>query len=263
MLADYHLHTSFSDDSEYEMEDCIKQAIKLGLDEMCFTEHIDYGVKTDLNCDMPAYFKEFTRCKNIFSDQINLRFGIEFGMQTGTVDEFKKTFDSYPFDFVILSCHQVDNMEFWNQNFQTGKAQKEYNERYYEEILKVLDLYSDYSVLGHLDMIKRYDLVGDYPYEHVKPLVEEILKKVIKAGKGIEINTSCYRYGMNDLTPSTTILKQYKELGGEIITIGSDSHQEDHLGYKIAHTQKVLRDMGYEGMYTFERMQPLFHSFIK
>ena len=124
MLADYHMHTEFSDDSTCPMEKAIQTAIAKNFDEICFTEHIDYGVKTDLNCDCQKYLEKFTYYQKLFSPQIKLKFGMEFGMQTHTINQFAKTFTSYPFDFIILSCHQVDNLEFWNQAFQQGKTQQ-------------------------------------------------------------------------------------------------------------------------------------------
>lgn len=260
MLADYHAHTAFSDDSVYPMEDCIRRAIFLGIDELCFAEHLDYGVKTDENCDLEAYRAEFLRCQARFENQITLRFGIEFGMQTGTIARFQQDFDRYPFDFVILSCHQVDNQEFWSGDFQRGRTQQEYHEKYYEEILAVIRRYRDYSVLGHLDVIQRYDAKEEYPFEKVKPLITEILKTAIADGKGMEINTSCFRYGLPDLTPSTEILKLYRSLGGEIITIGSDSHEEAHLGHRIAQVQAVVKALGFQSFYTFDKMQPIAHA---
>jgi histidinol-phosphatase (PHP family) len=260
MLADYHMHTSFSDDSTYPMEEEVVRAISLGLDEICFTEHVDYGVKTDLNCDYIAYKNEFQRCKEKYKDQIALKFGIEFGMQVHTIQEFQRDFDKNDFDFVILSCHQVENKEFWNQDFQRGKTQQEYNERYYEEILNVIRKYEDYSVLGHLDMIRRYDNAGNYPFEKVKSIISEILMQVIESGKGIEINTSSFRYCLEDLTPSREILKIYRELGGTIITIGSDTHEAEHIGYKIFYLKEELKRLGYNQICTFEKMKPIFHD---
>jgi len=254
------MHTNFSDDSTCEMEAEIKRSIALGLDEICFTEHVDYGVKTDLNCNYSEYRKEFNRCKEKYKDKITLKFGIEFGMQVNTIDEFQKDFYENDFDFVILSCHQVDNNEFWRQDFQRGKTQKEYNEKYYEEILKVIKRYDDYSVLGHLDMIKRYDMKGSYPFEKLKDIITEILRHIISRGKGIEINTSSYRYKLDDLTPSRDILKLYKELGGRIITIGSDTHKEEHIAYKILEVRKELKKLGFKQFCTFEKMKPIFHD---
>jgi histidinol-phosphatase (PHP family) len=260
MLVDYHMHTSFSDDSTYAMEDEIRRAIALELNEICFTEHVDYGVKTDLNCDYNGYIKEFQRCKEKYKDQITLKFGIEFGMQVHTISEFQKDFNEYDFDFVILSCHQVDNKEFWTGDFQNGKTQQEYNEKYYEEILKVIKKYDDYSVLGHLDMIKRYDEIGEYPFEKIKDIVTEILVHVISHGKGIEINTSSFRYGLNDLTPSKDILRLYRELGGTIITIGSDAHTEEHVGHNISFVKEELKKLGYKQLCTFEKLKPIYHD---
>jgi histidinol-phosphatase (PHP family) len=260
MLADYHIHTNFSDDSTYEMEDVVRKAISLGIDEICFTEHVDYGVKGDLNCDYNTYIKEFQRCKKEYEDQIVLKIGIEFGMQVHTINQFQKDFQQYDFDFVILSCHQVDNQEFWSQDFQNGRTQQEYNQKYYEEILKVIKRYDGYSVLGHLDMIKRYDEVGKYPFEKIENIVTEILSQVIEHGKGIEINTSSFRYGLEDLTPSREILKLYRELGGTIITIGSDTHKEEHVGYNISYVKEELKRLGYKQFCTFEKMKPIFHN---
>lgn len=269
MFCDYHVHTHFSDDSEYIMEDVILDAVKMRMDEICITDHVDYGIKVDvedhikypdklLNVDYPAYFQEIERLQSLYP--MNIKKGMEFGIQTHTIDQYQKLFDSYPFDFIILSCHQVSDLEFWTQDFQKGKSQKEYYERYYQEILNVIQVYKDYSVLGHLDLIVRYDLQGYYPFENVKDIVRRILKTVIEDGKGIEVNTSSHRYGLKDMTPSLDILKLYKELGGKIITIGSDSHQKEHLGAYIEETKDVLRNLGYQYYCTFDHMQPLFHQ---
>lgn len=275
MFADYHVHSAFSDDSEYPMEEVIKQAIKIGLEELCFTEHVDYGVKNEWqyendedlitdkrvhNCNYKEYIKEFERCKNIYGNKINLKFGIEFGIQEHTIPKFQRDFERYNFDFVILSCHQVGDKEFFIYRFQEGKTQEEYNMKYYEEILKVIKKYKNYSVLGHLDLIKRYDKIGDYPFEKTKHIISQILKEVIKDGKGIEVNTSNFRYKLNDLTPSRDILKLYKELGGEVLTIGSDSHAESHLGHKIEYIKNELKDLGFTKFCTFDKMQKTFHQ---
>lgn len=259
VLADYHVHTEFSDDSETPMEEAVLHAIAAGLTEICFTEHIDYGVKTDLNCDCDAYLQEVRRCQDLYGDRIRIRLGMEFGMQTHTVRQFQDTFDRYPFDFIILSCHQVEDKEFWTYEFQEGRSQEEYNRRYYEEILGVIKSYKDYSVLGHLDMIRRYDRKGDYPFEGVRDLVEQILRQVIADQKGIEVNTSCYRYKLPDLTPSREILKLYRQLGGKIITIGSDAHEIPWIGWESGGTQEELKALGFQAIYTFERMKPVGH----
>lgn len=275
MLADYHVHTEFSDDSVYPMEQVVKDAIARGLDELCFTDHVDYGVKVDwdsgeeivtrrgnlmVNVDYPKYLADIRDLQARYGDRIALRAGLEFGVQVHTVPQYRALIQKYPMDFVILSVHQVEDQEFWTQEFQQGRTQQEYNESYYQELLALTRIYQDYSVLGHLDLIVRYDEQGIYPFEKVKPMVVEILRNAIQNGKGMELNTSSHRYGLKDSTPSRTIWELYRDLGGEIVTIGSDSHKPDHLGTYIKEGQEYLKSLGFKRFCTFENMKPIFHS---
>ena len=284
MLADYHVHTQYSDDSDYPMEEVVQDALRLGLDALCFTDHVDYGVKRDwddprgvlyrpggpgepaqiplANVDYPRYTAEYAVLEETYRSRIDLKLGMEFGMQVHTIPQFQALFGRYPFDFIILSVHQVEDKEFWTQDFQRGRTQEEYQQRYYEEILELVRQYHDYSVLGHLDLLGRYDLAGPYPFERLRPVLTEILRTVIADGKGIEVNTSCYRYGLPDLTPSRQILRLYRELGGTILTLGSDSHKKEHLGARLAQTQRELRRLGFTRFCTYERMKPVFHPLL-
>lgn len=274
MFVDYHVHTEFSDDSVYPMEQVVQDAIRMGLDEICFTDHVDYGVKDDwnsgkevvyrngeplANVDYPRYVEQIRRMQERYGDRITIRLGLEFGIQMHTIPQFQALYKKYPFDFIILSVHQVEDKEFWTQDFQRGRTQKEYNERYYEEMLNLVNSYRDYSVLGHMDLIVRYDRQGIYPFEKVKPYVEQILRQVIRDGKGLEFNTSFHRYGLADTTPSREILKLYRELGGRIITLGSDSHKPEHLGACIQEGKALLKSMGFGEFCTYEGMEPVFH----
>lgn len=274
MFADYHVHSEYSDDSTYPLEQVIRDAIGMGMDEICITDHVDYGIKKDwdagekiayrgsqplANVDYPRYMAALRDMQIRYGDRIRIRVGLEFGIQRHTIPQFRALLTRYPLDFVILSIHQVENQEFWTQEFQRGRTQQEYNERYYEELLAVVQQYQGYSVLGHLDLITRYDKQGVYPFERVRPLVEAILRRVIADGKGIEVNTSSHRYGLTDTTPSVAILQLYRELGGTILTIGSDSHAPAHLGTHIEQARALLRDLGFRQFCTFERMQPVFH----
>lgn len=274
MFADYHVHSEYSDDSTYPLEQVIRDAIGMGMDEICITDHVDYGIKKDwdagekiayrgsqplANVDYPRYMAALRDMQIRYGDRIRIRVGLEFGIQTHTIPQFRALLTRYALDFVILSIHQVENQEFWTQEFQRGRTQREYNERYYEELLAVVQQYQGYSVLGHLDLITRYDKQGVYPFERVRPLVEAILRRVIADGKGIEVNTSSHRYGLTDTTPSVAILQLYRELGGTILTIGSDSHAPAHLGTHIEEARALLRDMGFRQFCTFEQMQPVFH----
>ena len=108
--------------------------------------------------------------------------------------------------------------------------------------------------------MRRYDRFGEYPFEKFKDIAEEILKLVIEKGKGIEINTSSFRYKLKDLTPSRDILRFYRELGGEIITIGSDSHRAEQLGQNLLLVREELKNLGYKYFCTFDKMKPIFNK---
>ena len=165
MFADYHVHTEFSDDSVYPMEDVTRDALQMGMDEICITDHVDYGVKEDWDSGKMILYRGTEQ----YEGRIRIRTGMEFGVQMHTIPQYEALFARYPFDFIILSVHQVEDKEFWTQDFQRGRSQKEYNERYYEEMLSLVKNYKDYSVLGHMDLLKRYDEAGIYPLEKLEP----------------------------------------------------------------------------------------------
>lgn len=275
MFVDYHVHTAYSGDSDYSMEDVVKDAVQLGMDEICFTDHVDYGAKVDwdsgekirycqgqpmVNVDYHAYAEEISKLRAQYGNQITIRMGMEFGMQVHTISKYVALYERYPFDFIILSVHQVEDKGFWSQEFQQGRTQKEYNERYYEEMLALVKRFQNYSVLGHLDLIVRYDKMGVYPFRYVKHYVEQILREVIKNDKGIEVNTSSYRYGLKDSTPSMAILEMYRDMGGQIITLGSDSHAPVHLGTHMKKAKELLKSIGFRNFCTYDKMNPIFHE---
>lgn len=273
MKLDYHVHTIYSDDSDYPMEEVVLDAMKQGIKELCFTDHVDYGVKLDhddplpadgkneklLNVDYPAYFNQFKELKRKYQQEITLRFGLEFGIQKETIPNFETLFASYPFDFILLSIHQINNQEFWTGEFQVGKTHAQCYREYYEEMLTVVKNYHNYSCLAHMDLIRRYLNKEENTFEENKEILREILSYIIADGKGIEVNTSSIRYQIPDTTPSVDILTLYKELGGDMITIGSDSHTPEQLGTYIEESKKLLKDLGFRHYCTFEQMKPAYH----
>lgn len=280
MLADYHVHTEFSDDSVFALEDVCALAIERGIDEICITDHVDYDVRPDwdeyrrdpscakifegkpsINVDCERYFPAIEAARERFAPTLAVKTGMEFGVQSHTAERFHALFEQHAdaWDFIILSIHQVGNEEFWNGTFQKGRTQDEYNMQYYEEMLRVVQRFDDWSVLGHLDLIKRYDAAGPWPDENARDIVAEIMKEAIRRGKGIELNTSSIRYGLSDLTPSEDILRLYRDLGGRILSIGSDSHKPEHLGAHIPMMRERLQAIGFTEFCTFDHMEPVFH----
>ncbi len=279
MLADYHVHCEFSDDSDYPMADVCADACELGLDEICFTDHVDYGIKPDVdeyrrdpscapvvdgqpitNVDYPAYFARIDQLRAEFDGRLAIKAGLELGVQSHRVDQNHALVEAWKdrLDFVICSIHEVGDLELWPGDFLRGRAQLEYNMAYYEELLRVVETFKDYSVLGHLDLIRRYDPAGELPFEKTRDVVAAILERVIADGRGIELNTSSFRYGLADLQPSCDVLRLYRDLGGRILTVGSDSHKPEHLAAHVEECHGRLRELGFTEFCTFDHMQPTF-----
>lgn len=261
MFYDYHMHCSYSADSKTPMKDMIEQSIKLGLKEICFTDHVDYDIISDSNVtvDYNKYFEEIAFYQNKYANSISIKKGIEMGLQQHILDRCSKDIREHDFDFVIGSIHAIDRNELFTGDFHKGKTQHECYEGYYSTLLNIVNSFNNYSVLGHVDLIKRYDKCPINLEDNLfSEYLEAILKKVIENGKGIELNTSSFRYKLTDLTPSINILKMYKNLGGEIITVGSDSHNPEQIANKFEHVHNVLIDIGYKYTCRFNKMNPEF-----
>ena len=263
MFYDYHMHSNFSLDSDSPMEEMIKKSIDLGIKEICFTDHVDYDLYTDddLGINYDDYFNTLNLLSNKYKDSINIKKGIEMGLQRQVFDKCSSDVNTYPFDFVICSQHSINKVELYFDDFFKDKTQIEAYEQYYKELYHIVKNYKDYSVLGHLDLVKRY---GNYKStlddKYFLDIIEEILKQAIYDGKGIELNTSSFRYNLPDLTPSRTILSLYKDLGGEILTTGSDSHIPSQIGYNFDMIYSYLKNSGFKYICSFENMKP---NFIK
>ena len=216
-----------------------------------------------LNVDYDAYFPCIEELREKWAGRLTIKTGLEFGVQTHTIAQFNSLWERWGehLDFTLLSIHQVGDLEFWTGEFQEGRTQQEYNRAYYQELYDVATSFEHWSVLAHLDLIKRYDPTGPLPFPENRDLVAATLEHTIAQGKGIELNTSSVRYGLADSQPAREILELYRDLGGTILTLGSDSHTPAHLGAYLRHFQRYLSELGFKGFYTYDHMVPTFHPF--
>jgi len=259
--TDFHMHCNFSGDSDASMESMIKQAISLGFVQIALTDHIDFSPTGEKLywIEYDEYLIEFNRLKEKYADQIKLVFGIEMGLEPQIkhiVDDFLK---KYPFEFIIGSSHATEMKEHFSQDFFVGKTKKEAHNAYFLEILENVKLYDSFDCYGHLDYIARYGPYADKSlnYADYKEIIDEILKTLIQKGKGIEINTSALRYECLAPYPSVEILKSYKNLGGEIVTVGSDAHRPNHIGYGFDKAQHLLASAGFKWYTVFNKRKPI------
>jgi histidinol-phosphatase (PHP family) len=262
MLPDYHFHTIFSGDSETPVREQLNQAISLGMKSLCVTDHHDYDVDSpiDFTLDLDRYFETMIRLREEYKNRLELRIGIELGLQTHLEEYFNNLLSAYPFDFVIGSTHFVNRKDAVYPEFFQGRTEEEAYHHYFQVTLDNVKNLNTFDVAGHLDYIVRYgpNKADFYSYHTYQDLFDEILKAIIEKGKGIECNTAGYRKGINQPNPAAEIIKRYRELGGEIITIGSDAHIPEDLGADFHRAEELLRSAGFTYYTEFKERRPEF-----
>ena len=268
-LADYHVHSSCSPDGHVTMAELAREGIARGLDEICFTDHVDtiqWGT-TQLRTDSFDWAKaqqQYADAVAQYGQRIKLKLGAELGEAYLSFDCAARLMqDVPPLDFIIGSVHMTRDENGWFDLFYIdGDRDDAYYhaviDAYLEEELK-LARWGQFSVLGHLTLPvrcineMRHKAISFQPH---MAQIEEILRTIIPKGIGIECNTN----RGNTPLPDADILKLYRSLGGEIITLGSDAHVTNHLGCAIPARQELLRDCGFRYFTTFDRMKPSFQA---
>ena len=267
ILWDCHMHSSFSADSETPMEDMIQTAVDKGLTGICFTEHLDPDYpetpeNLDFSLDIPAYRQRLFELADAFRDQISVNFGIELGLQPHLSESFSGLLKEIPFDFVIGSSHVVHGYDPYYPSYFAGRKESACYMEYFESILENIAAFDKMDVYGHIDYVVRYgpNQNRQYSYGRYKEILDEILRTLIRKNIGIELNTGGYHYGLGEPNPCVNVIRRYRELGGEIITIGADAHTPDKIAYAFDRAADVLRDCGFSYYTVFKNRQPVFHK---
>ena len=145
---DYHIHTKFSGDSDASPVDYVKQAIKMQLEEICFTDHRDFDYPIDsFDLDIETYYQTIMALKKEFKDKIEIKWGIEIGLDLNYFQEINNLVNQYPFDFVIGSIHVIDHTEFYYGDFFKGLTKEQAQRRFFEETLKCVKTFDCFNVL--------------------------------------------------------------------------------------------------------------------
>ena len=249
------------------MEDMIQKGISLGLTQMCFTEHMDFDFP--VSQDTPAgffevntdsYLYDLLKYQAKYREQIQIFFGIELGLQA-YLNELQNAYtSSYDFDFIIGSSHLCNGRDPYNAGFYTGRSEEEAYREYFSSIIENLETFHDFDIYGHLDYVVRYapHQNSKYSYERFKDVIDDTLRALIQRGKGLECNTGGFKYGLGHPNPCEEILRRYRELGGEIITVGSDAHKPEHLGYDFERCRELLKACGFSYYTVFHKRRAEF-----
>lgn len=262
ILSDFHTHSTFSTDGTQALEDMARSAVQKGLKTICFTEHNDFDYPGgEFLLDADAYKNELFRVREALSGEIEVLFGVELGLMKHLGERLREYLDGRGFDFVIGSSHLIDGKDPYFPEYFEELGQRNGILRYFESIVENIDAFSDFDVYGHLDYAVRYSPEKCYNPVDFREVIDEILRKIVGLGKGIEINTAGLRKGLSHANPHPFILKRFRELGGEIITIGSDAHNTKDIAADFDRAESFLKDAGFEFYTVFRERKPHFVKF--
>ena len=223
-ITDYHLHSTISPDGNNSMTEMAEAAVRLGVDELCFTDHVEPlhwlrwndPPREKGSYDWPAMVRQFEDARAALGDRIRLRMGAELGAR---------------WDWIAG--------------------------RYLDELEKMVS-WGRFTVLGHLTLPERYAWERHQVplnFDRYEERLRAILKAAIDRGLGIELNSN----RGNAPLPGEKWLKIYRELGGEVITLGSDAHRPAHIACAMEERQELLKACGFNAFCTFDAGKPVFH----
>lgn len=260
IFADLHTHSSFSTDSDEPIREMALAAADKGLKTLCLTEHHDFDHPNtgEFLLDVSAYREELTRVREECSDRLDVLFGVELGLLDYDIPRLKNFAGCADFDFIIGSLHLADGLDPYYPEYFDKMGDKNGIARFFDIMLSSVREFDDFDVLGHLDYIVRYSRAKSYDPPDFREVIDEILKTVISKGKGIEINTA----GVKSLGyphPHPFVLKRYRELGGELVTVGSDAHDRTRVAADFDKAEQALKTAGFEYYAVFRDRKPEFY----
>lgn len=269
-LFDNHNHSQFSfDGKKTSVEASALSAKAKGLGGICFSDHCDLYVAPmksafeDLvpeEFDIAAQQAEIERVQAMMGAQGMGGFRILKGIEIGMYEHFRPQLRSYleghSFDQIIASVHYIDGTDPYYGRYYDGKDWKQAYGRYLETIYREMTWLKDFDIMGHYDYIARY---APYPQESVlyrdfSDIFDEMFRYLISEGKALEINTKSYQdHKGRHPQPDPEVFLRYRELGGEIISLGSDSHDPQRPGDRFDSFAEFLRHLGFRWTAHFEK----------
>lgn len=270
-MFDYHIHSARSFDGKERMEAYARAALAKGLGEICFTEHleIDYPyeglVGETVVYDYAAYRAEIEQVRADVPE-LDVKMGMEAGLIGGSLHKFSDAARGGEYDFVIASQHVVEGRDPFYGSYFDGWTLRYGQRAYLEELHRNIVAFDGFDVVGHLGYVDKYltlyPEIGEalpFDFEDFPELIDAILRSVITRGKGIEVNTSSFG-ALGWPLPRPGVIRRFVELGGEVLTMGSDAHAAADVGQSFNEVRELLLECGVKYVCTFTKRKAEFHS---
>ncbi len=258
-MIDNHTHTHFSSDAHASMAEMAEAALRAGLSGIAFTDHVEWMPRDKATgyLSPTAYFAELDKIRMCYGDRLHVLSGVEVGSPHRFPEEAQSFLEAWPWDIVLGSLHWVGDAAGWDILAFLGGIDEAYR-RYFAELVD-LAANGEYDVLAHFDLVQRNSwqvrkaamiALDDYADE-----IRAALKHVVTRGKGLEINTSGWAARLPDPLPGAQVLRWYRELGGEILVVGSDAHIPIRVGQNLERAAALAQSVGFTHLARFERRQ--------
>ncbi len=246
-MMDYHVHTTQSVDCNTPMRLSCEAAIKAGVTEIAFTDHIEHE-PADMGFGFyrfEQYQDDLARARDEYSGRLVILAGAEVDYNRGIHDDVERFLGKHEFDFVIGSVHYGEAGEIIFPDYFDGRSLDDVFRSYFEEVHAAVET-GWFDTIGHIDLPKRYAplALGEYDPSRYSDALMAIFRSLISEGMSFEINTSGLRQAPRTSMPSAQVIEMYSSLGGSFVTIGSDSHVPETIGAGFDRTYDMLELCG-------------------
>lgn len=255
---DYHVHTLHSCDSKASMAEMCMAAIKRGIPEIGFSDHYDLVPEDPCYAFFraDAWWHDLERCRREYAGSLRIRAGIEIGEPHRFPEAVGEMISNYAWDFVLGSLHWVgDTLVFHPDYYRRPKSHAFAD--YFQELIQLAQE-SPISILAHSDIVKRYgfEYYGPYFPEAHEQELRTLLRTCADRDIALEINTSTLRRPIQEASPTQIILEWFREEGGKWITMGSDAHEPDEVGFGLEKALESIVKAGFKILASYERLKP-------
>ena len=263
-LLDSHIHSVNSPDGVHSLMYLAEHTEEKALIGLAVTDHVEclrfdeLGYRTRI----AQSAVDTAKARVAFRHKMTITFGVELGVARAMYDVADYIINLYPFDFVLGACHisrRGEELAYIDYSAFSDKELDKLVADYFEDMLE-LARWNKFDCLAHMTYPMRCAMRNNnisIPTEPYREQIEELLCILVETGKALELNTSGLRGPLKDTLPPKWVIKRYKELGGQLITIGSDAHKAEYIGEGINHAMQMLADVGYEYFAFYRQRKPI------
>ncbi|NLA77608.1 MAG: histidinol-phosphatase HisJ family protein [Clostridiales bacterium] len=261
-ITDTHVHTDNSPDGNHSAMLLCETAENTGIRAIAFCDHCDVDVFYKDNYDRrvtQAYF-EVARARSAFLGKLLVLEGIELGEPAYEPELSEKIISSQEYDFVIGSLHNLRGREdFYYMTSFEGVDIDALVREYFDELL-IMTQWGKFDTIAHITYPFRYfyKVAGvTVDIQKYKKQTDELFSLLAEKDIALEINTAGLRQPINKTSPELDSVKRFKQLGGRMITVGSDAHYAEHLGAGIETGMDMALEAGFKAVTIFQKRVPL------